>query len=41
MPKPVVEECLDVFLEDLPELLPDRVLEFPIDVIPGTTLISL
>jgi len=36
----MVEEFLDVFLEDLPKLPPDRVLEFSIDVIPGTTTIS-
>ena len=40
MPKPVVEEFLDVFPEDLPGLPPDRVLEFSIDVIPGTAPIS-
>ena len=33
MPMPVVEEFLDVFPEDLPGLLPDRVLEFSIDVL--------
>jgi len=32
-----LEEFLDVFSEDLPELPPDRVLEFSIDVIPDTT----
>ena len=40
MSKPVVKEFLDVFPEDLPGLPPDRVLEFFIDVIPGTTPIS-
>jgi len=37
---PIVEEFLDVFSKDLPGLLPDRSLEFPIDVISGTALIS-
>jgi len=37
---PVVENVLDMFLEDLPELLPNRVLEFSIDVISDTTSIS-
>jgi len=36
----VVEEFLDVFPEDLPGLPPDRVLEFSIDIILGTTPIS-
>jgi len=40
MPKPVVEEFLDAFPEDLPGLPPDQVLEFFIDVIPGTAPIS-
>jgi len=40
MPKPVVEEFLDVFPEDLSGLPPDRVLEFSIDIIPGTAPIS-
>jgi len=39
MPKPVVEEFLDIFPEGLPGLPPDRVLEFSIDVILGTTSI--
>jgi len=38
--KPVMEEFLDVFPGDLPGLPPDRVLEFSIDVIPGTAPIS-
>ena len=37
MPKPVAEEFLDIFPEDLPRLPRDRVLEFSIDVIPGTS----
>ena len=36
----VVEEFLDMFSEDLPKLPADRVLEFSIDVIPGTIPIS-
>ncbi|XP_038880402.1 uncharacterized protein LOC120072053 [Benincasa hispida] len=36
----VVNEFLDVFLEELSRLPPDRELEFTIDLIPGTTLIS-
>jgi len=37
---PVMEEFLDMFLEDLPGLPPDRNLEFAIEVIPGTAPIS-
>ena len=40
MSKLVVKEFLDVFPEDLPGVPPDRVLEFSIDVIPGTAPIS-
>jgi len=36
----VVCEFLDVFLEDLPGLPPDRELEFKIELIPGTAPIS-
>ena len=36
----MMEEFLDVFPGDLPGLPPDRVLEFSIDVISGTTPIS-
>ena len=36
----VVREFLDVFPEDLPGLPPDIEVEFMIDVLPGTTLIS-
>ena len=32
----IVKEFLDVFPEDLPGLLPDREIEFAIDVLPGT-----
>ena len=37
---PVVNEFLEVFLEDLPGLPPDREIEFVIDLIPGTAPIS-
>jgi len=40
MLKPVVEELLDVFSENLPGLPPDRVLEFSIDVISRMAPIS-
>ena len=35
-----MEEFLDVFLEDLPGLSPNRNLEYSIEVIPGTAPIS-
>ena len=35
-----MEEFLDVFPEDLPGLPPDQILEFAIEVIPGTAPIS-
>ncbi|XP_052490734.1 uncharacterized protein LOC128042996 [Gossypium raimondii] len=38
---PVVGEFADVFSEELSSLPPDREVEFVIDVIPGTTLISV
>ncbi|KAG8499496.1 hypothetical protein CXB51_005958 [Gossypium anomalum] len=38
---PVVNEFTDVFPEELPGLPPDREVEFVIDVIPGTTPISI
>ncbi|KAG8486371.1 hypothetical protein CXB51_019815 [Gossypium anomalum] len=38
---PVVNEFTDVFPEELPSLPPDREVEFVIDVISGTTLISI
>ncbi|XP_024018222.1 uncharacterized protein LOC112090644 [Morus notabilis] len=38
---PVVDEFADVFPEDLPGLLPDREIEFGIDLIPGTAPISI
>ncbi|WJZ84253.1 hypothetical protein VitviT2T_003866 [Vitis vinifera] len=37
---PIVRDYLDVFLEDLPGLPPEREVEFTIDVAPGTTSIS-
>lgn len=33
---PMVREFLDVFLEELPRLPPDRDIEFSIDMVPGT-----
>jgi hypothetical protein len=36
----VVEEFMDVFLEELPGMLPERELEFYIDLIPGTAPIA-
>ena len=38
---PVICEFPDVFLEELPVLPPEREIEFCIDVIPGTDLISM
>ena len=38
---PVVCEFIDVFPEDLPGLLPIREIEFTIDLIPGTSPISI
>ena len=38
---PVVCEFLDVFHEELPGLPPEREIEFCIDVVPGTDLISM
>jgi hypothetical protein len=37
---PVVCEYVDVFLDDLPRLPPDRDIEFVIELQPGTTPIS-
>ena len=37
----VVRHLPNVFPEDLPGLLPDRKVEFTIDLLPGTDLISL
>ena len=34
---PVVCEFLDVFLDELPRLPPDRDVEFKIELLPGTT----
>ena len=38
---PVVRDFLDVFPEDLPGLPPEREIYFPIDLVPGTTPISV
>ena len=38
---PVVRDFLDVFHDDHPGLLPEREIDFPIDLVPGTTPISL
>ena len=38
---PVVRDFLDVFLDDLPGLPLEREIDFPIDLVPGTTPISL
>ena len=37
----VVRDFLDVFPDDLPSLPPEREIDFPIDLVPGTTPISL
>jgi hypothetical protein len=37
---PIVREFLDVFLDDLPSLPPDRVVEFLIELIPNIAPIS-
>ena len=37
----VVQEFLNVFLEDLPNLPPDQKLEFKIELLPSSTLISI
>ena len=38
---PVVRDFLDVFPDDLPGLPPEREIDFPIDLVPGTAPISL
>ena len=38
---PVVRDFLDVFLDYLPGLPPEREIDFPIDLVPGTAPISL
>ena len=38
---PVVRDFLDVFPDNLPGLPPEREIDFPIDLVPGTTPISL
>ena len=37
---PIVREFLDVFPEELPGIPVDREIEFPIDLLPGTSPIS-
>lgn len=37
---PVVREFLNVFLKELSRLPPDREVEFSIDILPGTSLVS-
>ena len=37
---PVVDEFLDVFLDDLPGMPPDRDIEFNIELLPGTAPIA-
>ena len=37
----IVNEFLDVFPEELPELLPNKEVEFTIDLLPGTKPISI
>ena len=37
---PVVCQYLDIFLDELPGMLPDRAVEFAIELEPGTALIS-
>ena len=38
---PIVCDYLDVFLEELPGLPPQREIEFAIDIVPGATLTSI
>ena len=38
---PIVKEFTDVFPDDISSLLPDRAIEFVIEMIPGTELISI
>ena len=38
---PVVRDFMDVFLDHLPGLPPEREIDFPIDLVPGTAPISL
>jgi hypothetical protein len=37
---PIVSKCPEVFPKDLPRLPPDREIEFSIDLLPGSDLIS-
>ncbi|MCI54931.1 cellular nucleic acid-binding protein, partial [Trifolium medium] len=38
---PVVREFVDVFPDDIVDLPPEREIEFSIDIVPGTSLISM
>jgi len=38
---PVVHEFEDVFLDEVPRLPPNREVEFYIDLVPGTSLVSM
>jgi len=38
---PIVEECADVFPDEIPELPPSRDVDFTIDLIPGAGLVSM
>ncbi|MCI64456.1 cellular nucleic acid-binding protein, partial [Trifolium medium] len=38
---PVVREFMDVFLDDILDLPPEREVEFSIDIVPGTSPISM
>ena len=38
---PIVRDFLDVFPDDLPGLPPRQEIDFPIDLVPSTALISL
>ena len=37
---PMIREFLDVFIEELPGVPPEREVDLPIEVVQGTTLIS-
>jgi len=38
---PVVDEYVDVFPDEIPELPPSRDVDFTIDLIPGADLVSM
>jgi len=38
---PVVQEFLEVFMDDITELPPEREVKFAIDLVPGTSPISI